>query len=506
MKRNSVSKDNVITLAREIPSNDLVAEALLCRIQAEGESGFIFEGVGEDTRQARYSYIGVRPLEVITVRGGKTTLRRRPLSSPRFGSDMDVPGEPLQVLNELLARDFRPAQHAACEIELPPFSGGMVGYLGFEFTRYLEPTVESYHSKTLSENDAELMLFGTLIAIDHERKRIVLIGNVFLSRESAEEGRLRVAQELAELEKLVLRKSPREKRLFRAAKPRKFSRSVPKLKAALGPKRFSIAVKEIKARIRRGDLFQCVISEQFTFPLKKDSLRIYGALRTVSPSPYHFYLNFGQSVLLGASPERLVSVEGETIETCPIAGTRPRGKDEKSDRRLEKQLLASPKECAEHAMLVDLGRNDIGRVSRPGSVKVHEFMRVRRFSHVMHLVSTVQGRLQAGVSSLSALTACFPAGTLSGAPKISAMKTIAELEPVPRGAYGGALILHDFSGRMDSCIIIRSLFVKEGVGIIRAGAGIVADSTAPREYEEIQNKTRSVRTAVQLALSSGGHS
>jgi anthranilate synthase component 1 len=256
------------------------------------------------------------------------------------------------------------------------------------------------------------------------------------------------------------------------------------------------AVKRIKSHIRAGDIFQCVMSEQFRFELEEDPFEVYRVLRMINPSPYLFFLDFGGEVLLGSSPEMLVRVMNGTVETCPIAGTRPRGKDEAHDKKYERELLSSVKEKAEHLMLVDLGRNDIGRVSRPGTVKVTDFMKVERYSHVMHIVSLVEGKLKRNLSAWEAFCACFPAGTLTGAPKIRAMQILSELEGPRRGTYGGAVLAHDFLGNINSCITIRSLWAKGKNAVIQSGAGVVADSSPTKEYDEVLNKAKAIRSAV----------
>ncbi|MFN8577067.1 MAG: anthranilate synthase component I family protein [Candidatus Sericytochromatia bacterium] len=259
------------------------------------------------------------------------------------------------------------------------------------------------------------------------------------------------------------------------------------------------AVKKVKSHIKNGDIFQCVLSERFSFDLEINPLLVYKVLRKINPSPYLFYISADSEIILGSSPEMLVKSQANKISLCPIAGTRPRGKDEQEDNKYKKSLLRSTKEKAEHLMLVDLGRNDLGRVSKPNSVKVKDFMKVEKFSHVMHIVSLVEGELESNKNSFDAFNAVFPAGTLSGAPKVRAMQIISELEPVKRGAYGGSIFCHSFSDYMDSCITIRSLYIKDKKAYIQAGAGIVSDSKPESEYQEILNKSKAVLKAVNIA-------
>jgi anthranilate synthase component 1 len=270
-------------------------------------------------------------------------------------------------------------------------------------------------------------------------------------------------------------------------------------KAQPDAKAFEAAVGTLKRHIRAGDFCQAVLSRRETFALSAHPFSVYRELRGINPSPYHFYFNSGETTIVGASPEMLVRVHDGIAETCPIAGTRPRGKTEADDRAKEKSLLKSTKERAEHLMLVDLSRNDLGRVCKPGTVRVPEFFKVERFSHVMHLVSRVEGELKKSVSPLEALFSCFPAGTLTGAPKIRAMELVARLEPHCRGAYGGALVLHGLDGSLDSCITIRSLVASHGETYLQAGAGIVADSNAEREYQETEHKLAAMRAAIARA-------
>lgn len=474
---------NVVPVVTEFPADLLTPVSAYLRCSRSGKPSFLFESVEGGEHLARYSFLGTDPWAALKIETGQLYLERFGAKSRREV----LPGNPLLAIGDYLKR-FKGARWEG----LPPFTGGAVGYLGYDCVRYLENI--PLPDKGSAAYDASLMLFRGVIAFDHVRRSIVLVHNILLDEESLEAGYKRARSQLKKMQDMLSRPSPHERAMVFADE----SLRIPELKSALGPQTFAKALGKVKNHIRQGDIFQCVLSDEFSFPLKDDPFSIYRALRCTSPAPYLFHLAMGTETLLGASPEMLTRVTDGWVESCPIAGTRPRGKNETEDKQYEKQLLDSVKEKAEHLMLVDLGRNDLGRVCKPGTVSVPEFMQVRRFSNVMHLVSLVRGRLDPKFTPWQALCACFPAGTLSGAPKIRAMKIISQLEASRRGPYGGAVVYADFSGRLDSCITIRSLFVRKGTARIRAGAGIVVDSTAPREYEEILNKTKAIQKAVKL--------
>ena len=340
--------------------------------------------------------------------------------------------------------------------------------------------------------EIQLMVFQDVLAFDRVMNKVIVISNINLHDSDLDKGYIKAKKKINDLIKIL--KAPYKDIAFTL--PSSIEDKKVSYKKSLGRKDFENNVRKIKSYIKQGDIFQCVLSDQFEVDIPQDPFLVYRTLRASNPAPYLFYLCLGDTVLTGASPETLVKVQNGTVETCPIAGTRPRGKDIKEDKTFEKNLLASVKEKAEHLMLVDLGRNDIGRVSKPGTVEVSEFMQVHRFSNVMHLVSLVKGKLKKGLSALDALIACFPAGTLSGAPKIRAMEIINDLEKTRRGPYGGAIVYYDYSGSFDSCIIIRSLLIKKKTGLFQAGAGIVADSNPAKEYDEVLHKSSALRKAI----------
>ncbi len=414
------------------------------------------------------SSLFLKPRQTLSIRDGVFTVYTD-------GIQTVVPGNPLNALQAHLEK-FNLVGKG-----LPPFAAGAVGYLGYDCVQYLEKIpLQALRS---SEDEASFLIFGEAILVDAKADRTHVVVNTFAG-EAEPQGAL-----------------DRLERLVRAALPVPVTEKggVEKEPTGIDADGFRLSVKAVKEHILDGDIFQCVLSQKMEYDLEAEPLDVYQTLREVSPAPYQYYFETPSQTLLGASPELLVKVTGRLAETCPIAGTRPRGRTPAEDKKLERQLLRSPKETAEHLMLVDLSRNDLGRVCRPGTVRVRDFNQVQKFSHVMHIVSTVEGELVEGKTALSALFASFPAGTLTGAPKIRAMEIIATLEKKRRGAYGGAVVMYDFSGNLDSCITIRSLLVKEGKISVQAGAGIVADSTAARELKEIEHKSLAARRTLGLS-------
>lgn len=439
------------------------------------KKAFLFEN--NDKAHSAYSFLGVDPIETLKVKNGLVLLEKNNTATTLEGS-------PEKVLTEYLSTYSFEQQEG-----LPPFYGGVIGYISYDFVRYLEkitlPTID-----LLEENETCLMLFKTIIAFDHVRNQLFIISNAFDDSKKA-------IQEATKEAELLEKTLDSIKSIPDVDTTKEATNLV--INKSFGEENFIKAVKKVKKHIKDGDIFQCVLSERFSIDINVDSMDIYRALRQINPSPYLFYLSTGEEIILGSSPEMLVKVYDGKVNLCPIAGTRPRSQDAQEDKKLEKSLLRSVKEKAEHLMLVDLGRNDAGKVSQAGTVAVKQFMKVERFSSVMHLVSLVEGKLAPSKTTFDAFKGCFPAGTLSGAPKVRAMEIIAELEPVRRGIYGGAIFCHGFSDYLDSCIAIRSLYIKGNKGYIQAGAGIVADSNPKKEYEEILNKSKAVLRAVRIA-------
>ncbi|MGA3164776.1 MAG: anthranilate synthase component I [Terriglobia bacterium] len=441
---------------------------------------FLLESVEGGERVGRYTFFGIDPFQIVSSRGDRITLRR--------GAErQEETGNVFEFLRRLGAR-----YHSVTVPGLPPFTAGAVGYVSYEAVRMLErlpPRV----APDVDLEDAVFMYFKSLLAFDHVKHRLFLISNV-LTEEGT--GSLRTKYDAAcrhldHLESLLRRPL----RLPSRRRPRGALRVRPNMPRS----RYEAMVERSKEYIRAGDIFQVVLSQRMEVPVRVAAFDVYRALRVVNPSPYMYYLRLGESTVLGSSPEMLVKVAGRNVEYRPIAGTRPRGRSEEEDRRLEEELRSDAKECAEHIMLVDLGRNDVGRVCEFSSVRPQEIMFVERYSHVMHLVSQITGRLRPDADTYAALAACFPAGTLTGAPKVRAMEIIDELEPTRRGLYGGAVLYLDFSGNLNSCIVIRTVLIKGKTAYLQAGAGIVADSVPAREYEECLNKARGVLRAFELA-------
>jgi anthranilate synthase component 1 len=364
---------------------------------------------------------------------------------------------------------------------LPRFTGGAVGYLGYEAARWFEPSALAALPSQQDTPDAMFMFFDTILAFDHVQHRILIIANAQVTPGSDLPGLYRFA--CARIDFL-------ERELGRELSHPAAPPDVGPIAASsnMTQAQFEDAVRRVQAYIAAGDIYQGVVSQRFESECRADSFRVYRALRHVNPSPYMFYLHMGNVAVAGASPEMLVRVEHDRVETHPIAGTRPRRSSEEEDRQMADELRASEKERAEHVMLVDLARNDVGRVSEAGSVRVPQFMGLERYSHVMHLVSVVEGRLAPGQDRISALVACFPAGTVTGAPRLRAMQIIAEVEPCGRGIYAGAIGYIDFAGNLDFCIAIRTLVIRDARAVVQAGAGIVADSDPSSEYEESRQK------------------
>jgi len=456
---------NLVPVCRDIQADLETPVSAYLKI-ARGNYSFLLESVEGGERLARYSFIGTEPSLVL-----------------RTGNDNPV--DPLNLVEKELAQ-FRPVPIA----NLPRFHGGMVGYLSYEVARYFEKLpCPDQDPQGLPES--VLMLADTLLVFDHITHKIKVVSHTHLDGDvdkAYREATRKIDDLVNRLEQPIQSKSPKNAPLNRSEVSSNFS-----------PARFEAIVSQAKEYIYAGDIIQAVLSQRLSRPTNASPFAIYRALRSVNPSPYMYYLHLGDFYIVGASPELLVRVEDDIVSNHPIAGTRRRGKDATEDLALEEELKHDKKECAEHIMLVDLGRNDIGRISEPGTVEITQLMDLERYSHVMHLVSHVQGKLRAGLSQFDALRSCFPAGTVSGAPKIRAMQIIAELEREKRGPYAGAVGYFDFSGNLDTAIAIRTVIIKDNIAYIQAGAGIVADSIPEREYQESLNKAQALLTAIDQA-------
>jgi len=452
------------------------------RIAHNAKYSFLLESVEGGETIGRYTFTGVNPEEVFRARGRSCTLEAR-------GKKTRFDENPVEQLRRLTAR-YKPVRVPG----LPPLTAGAIGYFAYDMVRLIERIPDSGRDD-VGADDCVMMFYVGLVAFDHVQQRVSVIRNVFTEGPGSLRGKYDAAvREIERTRRLLEGPLPRQRRGPRA-KPVRVESNMTK-------QQFVSAVNKAKEYILAGDAFQIVVSQRFSAKVSADAFEIYRALRVVNPSPYLYFLKLDDVSVVGSSPEMLVKVQGRDAYYKPLAGTRPRGRNDEEDRNLEAELLADPKERAEHIMLVDLGRNDLGRVCEYGSVKPDRLMFVERFSHVMHLVSSLHGRLRPEVDCFDALMACFPAGTLSGAPKVRAMQIIDELEPTRRGIYAGAILYLDFSGNVDSCIALRTLVAKGGRVYIQAGAGIVADSVAEREYDETLNKARALVKALEIAQGS----
>jgi anthranilate synthase component I len=492
----------LVPVAKSI-SADLLTPVSAFLAVADGEpDAFLLESVEGGEKIGRYTFLGVRPFLRLRSRGAEITIERGRKVERRTGNIFEVIKELLQ-------------QHRPAEIEgLPPFTAGAVGYCAYDIVRRLE-NIGEHASDDLDVPDCVLMFFDRVLAFDHLRHQIHIVASADVTGESPRAAYDRAVKDIVRIEKkLAAGWKPAD---WRKAARSKRAHSKMNVRARTPKMKFLESVRRAKEYIAAGDIFQVVLSQRWDFEPQVEPLDLYRALRTVNPSPYMYFLRFGAASkkagqkkagknvegmhVLGSSPEMLVRAagRGRKLEYRPIAGTHPRGRDEADDAALEKKMISDEKERAEHVMLVDLGRNDLGRVSEYGSVKVRKLMFVERYSHVMHLVSALEGLLRPELNAMDAFAACFPAGTLSGAPKVRAMQIIEELEPTRRGVYGGSVLYADFAGNLDSCIAIRTLLMKGGKAYLQAGAGIVADSDPEREFEETENKAKAVLRAVERA-------
>jgi len=472
----------LVPVVKAVSADLLTPVSAFLAIAEKEPHAFLLESAERGEQIGRYTFLGVRPYMRLRARGNVIEIDRGRRRERHEGN-----------IFEFVKRLLSEHQPVAMP-GLPPFTAGAVGYFSYDVVRQLEKIGERAKDD-LSLPDCELMFFDRLLAFDHLRHQIHIVAAADVSRESPRLAYDRALRDIAALERKLAAG-------LRPATWRKSSKATPgKLKIHAGTTRtqFLRGVERCKEYIAAGDIFQVVLSQRLDFVPGVAPFDLYRALRQVNPSPYLYFLRMGETQILGSSPEMLVRVTGRKLEYRPIAGTHPRGRDEAEDLRLEQQLRNDEKERAEHVMLVDLGRNDLGRVSEYGSVKVKDLMYVERYSHVMHMVSALEGTLRKDLGALDAFAACFPAGTLSGAPKVRAMQIIEELEPVRRGIYGGSVLYADFAGNLDSCIGIRTMLMRGKHAYLQAGAGIVADSDPAREFEESMNKAQALLRAVQIA-------
>ncbi|MFD5031246.1 anthranilate synthase component I [Streptomyces sp. NPDC058405] len=480
----------VIPVSRRLLADGDTPVGLYRKLAAERPGTFLLESAENGRSWSRYSFIGVRSAATLTERDGSTHW----LGTPPVGVPVD--GDPLAALRATVETLHTPRDLAS---GMPPFTGGMVGYLGYDIVRRLEKIGE--HARDdLRIPELTMLLTSDLAVLDHWDGTVLLIANAINHNDLDTGVDEAYADAVARLDAMAADLAEP----VRSAPTALPASELPEYTALWGGADYQAAVVDIKERIRAGEAFQVVPSQRFETPCTASALDVYRVLRATNPSPYMYLFRFpcedgGAFDVVGSSPEALVKVEDGHAMVHPIAGTRPRGATPQEDQALADELLADPKERAEHLMLVDLGRNDLGRVCRPGSVEVVDFMSVERYSHVMHIVSTVTGRVADGRSAFDVLTACFPAGTLSGAPKPRAMQIIDELEPTRRGLYGGCVGYLDFAGDSDTAIAIRTALLRDGTAYVQAGAGVVADSDPVSEDTECRNKAAAVLRAVHTA-------
>jgi anthranilate synthase component 1 len=496
---------NVVPVYKEILADILTPVSAFQKLS--NRYSYLLESVEGQEKIARFSFIGIEPSLILKSKETSIEINKRGRVK-RYIAD-----EPLKEIENIIG-NFKTAEVKG----LPRFSGGMVGYIGYDMVKFFEKLPDK-NPDDLQIPDCIFMMADSLVIFDHSTHRVKIVVNAYLQKPETSnqkpENRERRPEKIYsdaidKINKIIekLNRPEKKKKIScglvqlrspKVTQDKKTKCKMHKIKSNFTKKEFEGLVKKAKEYIKAGDIIQVVPSQRFHTKLSCEPFDVYRSLRSLNPSPYMYYLNFNGLKIVGSSPELLVRCENGIVETRPIAGTRPRGRNESEDKKLEKELLADVKERAEHVMLVDLGRNDIGRVCKPGSVKVTDFMFIERYSHVMHIVSNCRGVLDTDNNAFDVLRACFPAGTVSGAPKVRAMEIIDELENTKRGYYAGAVGYFSFSGNMDTCITIRTILVKGRDAFIQAGGGIVADSIPSREYQETVNKAKAMVRAIEIA-------
>jgi anthranilate synthase component 1 len=484
------ARANVVPVVRTVLADLQTPVGAFLRLSEGAPYAFLLESVEGGERVARYSFLGANPEMVVRGRGEKTFI--------------EVNGEQLTERDEraidFLREHFR-ARKLANLRGLAPLAGGAVGFFAYDAARWFEPVLEKGYGGGPASDDAVWMFYRTLLAFDRVRQQMLITSVVFTEEAGGSRMRLRelyerAVEETERIERLLVEAPP----VKTETPPRKPEEGAfEQFKSSWARAKFEHAVRAVKEQIAAGECYQAVLSQKFRKKVSADPVSIYRALRATNPSPYMYLLHLNEDAIIGASPEMLVRCRGQRLDYRPIAGTRHRGATEAEDWLLGEEMRTDEKEVAEHMMLVDLGRNDLGRVADYGSVEVGELMTVERYSHVQHLVTSLRARLRDGLDRFDALASCFPAGTVTGAPKLRAMEIIRELEPETRGVYAGSVGYMDYAGNLDSCIAIRTIVIKDEEAVVQAGAGIVADSVPEREYEETVNKARALVRAVEMA-------
>lgn len=477
---------NVVPIVRSVLADLHTPVSAFMRVCADAEKSFLLESVEGGERLARYSFLAANPF--LTVRANNADLNVEKNGKTQALKDI--------TLFEFLREHFDQNKLAHRE-NLPPLCGGAVGFLTYDTVRWFEPILDD--NKYFERDDAIWMFFRTILAFDRLKQRIEIVSTIFTDEAEGNEEKLKALYDEAVAETERIEKLLSETGGFSLANQPKNDTNSQAFVSNWSKKGFMQSVEKIQEHILAGDAYQVVLSQKFSRQVSAEPINIYRALRTTNPSPYMFYLKFGEDLLIGASPEMLVRCRDKKLEYRPIAGTRPRGINETEDWILGEDMRSDEKEISEHVMLVDLGRNDLGRIAEYGSVEVEDLMKIERYSHVQHLVTSLTATLRNGLDRFDALASCFPAGTVSGAPKISAMDIIKRLEPTQRGVYAGAVGYIDYDNNLDTCIAIRTLELRNGTAFVQAGAGIVADSIPEKEYEETINKARALVKAIEIA-------
>lgn len=480
---------NVVPVVRSVLADLHTPVGTFMRIADNSPYAFLLESVEGGERIARYSFLGAEPEMIVRGKGVQTFVER------------DGKTELFPMVATEWIREYFRGRSLARRSGLVPFAGGAVGYLSYDAAQWFEPALRDDNTQPLDgPTDAVWMFYRTVIAFDRVKQRLEIVSIVLTEEAGGSHNKLRDLYDEA-----VARTKELEKKIFEAGAlparnppPGENTGSI-SLQSNWSRRAFEEGVRQVKDHIAAGDCYQVVLSQRFSAQFNGDALQIYRALRAINPSPYMFFLRMGDETVVGASPEMLVRCHGQRLDYRPIAGTRKRGATETEDWMLSEDLKSDEKEVAEHMMLVDLGRNDLGRVSDYGSVKVDDLMRVERYSHVQHLETSLRSRLRDGLDRFDALASCFPAGTVTGAPKIRAMEIIRGLEPDRRGIYAGSVLYMDYADNLDSCIAIRTIVLRNGEALVQAGAGIVADSIPEHEYAETVNKARAMFRAIEMA-------
>ena len=478
---------NVVPVVRTVLADMHTPVGAFMRIAGDASHAFLLESIEGGERVARYSFLGANPWMIARGRGRQTNVERDGVRESHNQNAVEF------------LREYFAGKKLARRSGLAPLAGGAVGYLAYDGASWFEPVLAADGDVPGEPDDAVWMFFRTIVAFDRVRQQMEITSVVSTDDAGGDRKRLcdlyeRALAETKDIENSLSNAvSPAPPSRLRAAE------TADQFESNWSRRDFEAAVDKVKEHITAGDCYQVVIAQKFTKPTSAPPLAIYRALRATNPSPYMYFLRTGEETIIGASPEMLVRCHDRRLDYRPIAGTRKRGATEMEDETLGEEMRRDAKEVAEHTMLVDLGRNDLGRVSEYGSVQVEALMTIERYSHVQHLVTSLRGRLRDGLDRFDALAACFPAGTVTGAPKIRAMQIIRELEPAHRGVYAGAVLYVDYADNLDSCIAIRTIELRDGIATIEAGAGIVSDSVPAKEYEECLNKARALFRAIELA-------